>query len=166
MAQWMIKEDTGPRNSSFWKNETREKRQAETASSEIQWGFPFSEHYPAFYFLREEKEEEEEEDGKPLSLVSLWRWEERLHNHLPLIASLTPESCRFLTDILYVRWRRSNGGDFGADENEQPYQIWGAPWCRTGEEWADFSCLTRHRFLFFFYSSDDQKPSLLLLNKA
>lgn len=123
----MIKENIGPRNGSAWENETREgrRRQKQTQEWKIEIEIPLGLLSSRIILLFIFSVSRRRRRGNHSSPVFLWRMRQR--NRLPLIASLTPESCRFLTDILQLRWRGSNGGDFGANESEEPYQTRGHP---------------------------------------
>lgn len=107
----------------FWENETREARRRQNPTQEwkIEVKKEVKSHGVSFFFsaiqlfifLERGKGRRSTGNHSRLSLCGDRRM--RRHNHLPLIASLTPESCRFLTDIPHIRWRRRNGGHFAAD---------------------------------------------------
>lgn len=144
----MIKENIGPGKGSAGENEAREgkkRREKQTQEWEIEDEIPlgFLSSSTILLFIssvsrsRRGRRRRRRRRGNHSALSLGGDVRMRRCERLPLIASLTPESCRFLTDMVQVRWRRSNGGDFcAADESEAPYQTRGAPRCHVGEEWT------------------------------
>ncbi len=133
----MIKQNIGPGKGSAWENETREWRRSQKPTcwheieSEIPRSFLSSSTILRFILSVRRRRRRRIWNHSRLSLCGNGRT--RQPNHFPLIASLTPASCRFLTDILQDRWRQSSGGDFCADESEESYQTRKASWCHVGK---------------------------------
>lgn len=124
----MLKENTRPGKGSTRNNETRHRRRRQTCEkieSELSSGFLSSSSILCFSLsvMRSQRR-----IGTTLACFSpqMGGWDS---NHLLLIASRTPASCRFLADTLQDRWRQFNG---------DTKQTRGNPYV---------ACLTKHKCL-------------------